>query len=53
MYMYILFGGGIYINHSHPSGGASESVDLHGSSIQHLALSLRALFQDEDGFLSV
>lgn len=28
-------------------------VDLHGSSIQHLALSLRALFQDEDGFLSV
>lgn len=32
---------------------ACVRVDLHGSSIQHLALSLRALFQDEDGFLSV
>lgn len=44
------------VAHLHKSlhwSGASESVDLHGSSIQHLALSLRALFQDEDGFLSV
>lgn len=47
--MYILFGGGIYINHSI----GVVRVDLHGSSIQHLALSLRALFQDEDSFLSV
>lgn len=49
--MYILFGGGIYINHSIEV--VRLSVDLHGSSIQHLALSLCALFQDEDGFLSV
>ena len=46
----------LWWRHLHKSlhwSGASVSVDLHGSSIQHLALSLRALFQDEDGFLSV
>lgn len=46
----------IWYRHLHKSlhwSGASVCVDLHGSSIQHLALSLRALFQDEDGFLSV
>lgn len=49
--MYILFGGCIYINHF--IVGVRLRVDLHDSSIQHLALSLCALFQDEDGFLSV
>lgn len=61
--MYVLFGIAIYISHSVGVARLGSCVcvrervcvrvDLHGSSIQHLALSLRALFQDEDGFLSV